>query len=657
MAPWFLAGLLGLAHAGVSVRIVSTGTYEATFSYSPPIAAGSVSVAGSFNGWRKDAFLLAGPDSAGSYSGTLALSSGAYPYKFVVDGQHWVHDPGNPAKEPDGFDGFNSVLWLGVEASTGIFHRQSIEYCEWVPREGLAVLRAHVAAGAVSLRIEGSSDVVMESVGSDLWEALIRPPSAIFSYSFMIDSQPYGRFVFDTTDAPRLDVPGWVADSVFYQIFPERFANGDPSNDPPGAEAWGGTPKLDNFFGGDLDGIRQGLSYIEDLGANALYLNPVFAAPSNHKYDTADYRKIDPAFGGDAAFARLAAALKERGMRVILDGVFNHTGDRFWAFQDAVSSGAASPYARWYTFHDFPVTQSPPNYEAWWGFAQLPKLDTTDPEVRDYLLDTAAYWLNRRASGWRLDVPNEVPHGFWKAFRERARKANPEAYLVGEIWTDGLPWLGGDEFDAVMNYPFRSAVLGYFGSGDLGLDELHQRLQEQRHRYPRASLPAQFNLLGSHDTQRLRNAFKGDLDRLKLAVFFQMTYLGVPVVYYGDEVGLPGEKDPDCRRCFPWKTEDQDRGLFEHYRRLIRIRRSLPELRRGDFKVLLMDPAKDLYVFSRGGVLVALHRGSEPVEVSLDPPSPAASFTDLYSGASYPVSDGRLTLKLGAFQGLVLEAR
>jgi len=640
------------------VRTISTGAYEAAFSYSPPIASSSVSVAGSFNGWKKDAFFLNGPDSAGSFSGVLPLGSGTYPYKFVVDGQRWTQDPGNPAKEPDGFDGFNSVLRIGVEAetSTAPFHRQDIEYCEWARRDGLAVLRVRGgAAGAVVL--VDSTPVVMDAVGPSLWEALIRPSSPVFSYSFMIDSQPYGRFVFDTSNAPRLDVPDWVADAVFYQIFPERFANGDPSNDPPGVEAWGGAPKLDNFFGGDLDGIRQSLSYIEDLGADALYLNPIFAAPTNHKYDTADYKKVDPSFGGDAALGRLTSALKDRGMHVILDGVFNHTGDKFWAFQDVVSSGAASPYARWYTFRGFPVTQAPANYESWWGFAHLPKLDTANPEVRDHLLDVCSYWLNRRTHGWRLDVPNEVPHAFWKAFREKARKANPEAYLVGEIWTDGLPWLGGDEFDAVMNYVFRSAVLGYFGSGDLGLNEFHDRLQEQRRRYPRASLPAQFNLLGSHDTQRLRNAFKGDLEKLKLAVFFQMTYLGAPVIYYGDEVGLPGEKDPDCRRCFPWKAEEQDRGLFEHYRKLIRIRKSLPELRRGDFKAVLVDPAKDVYAFTRDTVLVVLHRGSEPVEVSIDLPAlgKASALADLYGEASYPVSEGKLKVKLGPFQGMVLK--
>jgi len=692
-----LAG--GPCSAGAAAGPADGGGHEVRFSYSPQIGVESVAVAGSFNGWNKDALLLSDPDGDGRYEGSALLEPGRHLYKFVIDGRLWMKDPENSEAEPDGFTGFNSVVTAGSAprrasvpvrsgdgdfAGEAVFHGDGIGYREWVPREGFAVLRLRTAAGdveGVGFIARGRPAVRMKKVytqgAHDVWEVLAAPFEARFEYCFeLIDggrSRVVGKdglsetvlgdggwFVFDKADAPRLDVPEWAMDAVFYQIFPERFFNGDPANDPEGAEPWGAAPKLFNHFGGDLEGVRQRLPYLKELGVTALYLNPIFEAASNHKYDTADYKKIDPRFGDDAVFERLAREARKAGIRIILDGVFNHSGDKHWAFQDLIEKGEGSKYADWYTVHSFPVRPSSPTYECWWGFGHLPKLNTSNPELRAHLLDAAGYWLEKGASGWRLDVPNEVPHGFWKEFRKVVRKKDPEAYIVGEIWQDGTPWLQGDQFDAVMNYVFRSAVLGYFGSGQLGLEDFDRQLAEQRHRYPRAALPAQFNLLGGHDTERIGTVFK-DKAKLKLAVFFQMTYLGAPVVYYGDEAGLPGGKDPDCRRCFPWEEDEQDRELFEHYRKLIALRSSMAVLRRGTFEPVLVDEERDVYAYIRRfqgrTVLGLLHRGETPVE--LDIPLPKAMegtrvLRDLYARKPYPVRGGRLKAVLGPNQGLLL---
>ena len=325
-----------------------------------------------------------------------------------------------------------------------------------------------------------------------------------------------------------------------------------------------------------------------------------------------------------------------------------------------MKKGAASPHAGWYTVRSFPVTQDPPNYACWWGFGHLPKLDTNNPAARRHLLETGTVWLSKGASGWRLDVPNEVPHGFWKEFRKAVRGARPDAYIVGEIWEDGLPWLGGDEMDAVMNYPLRKAVLDFFGPKGGTVREFHETLLEQRHRYPRSSLPVQFNLLGSHDTPRFATVFKDHRPAQTLPVLFQMTYLGAPVIYYGDEVGLAGEKDPDCRRTFPWDPELQDGLLRERYRNLIRLRLRRPELRRGSVEPLLIDEAAGVYAFGRrlgkAASLVVLHRGEEEAEVrlALPPWLRADTLRELTEGGSYLVSEGRLEFMLGPWQGVVL---
>ncbi|MFA6457748.1 MAG: glycoside hydrolase family 13 protein, partial [Bacteroidota bacterium] len=348
------------------------------------------------------------------------------------------------------------------------------------------------------------------------------------------------------------DPPDWVKDAVFYQIFPERFENGDPSNDPPNVLPWGGTPKGNSYFGGDLTGIVKRIPYLTNLGINTLYLNPIFEAQSTHKYNTKDYSRIDPSFGTNETFDTFTSILKSNSIRTVLDGVFNHVGIAHAAFADVVANGPSSKFASWFNIYSYPVhAPNKPNYECWWGYGALPKLMVSNPEVKKYLFDMIALWTGK-IDGWRLDVPNELPHEFWKEFRQLVRSLNTECYIVGELWDDASPWLQGDEFDATMNYRFRSACLEYFAHDTLSTSKFDHHLQVTRELYSHENNLAMQNLLGSHDTERFLTLCKGEVWRMKLAVLFQMTYLGAPMIYYGDEIGMEGGKDPDCRRCMIW---------------------------------------------------------------------------------------------------------
>ena len=419
-------------------------------------------------------------------------------------------------------------------------------------------------------------------------------------------------------------VPLWLKDAVFYQIFPERFANGDTSNDPPGTEPWGGQPTSKNFFGGDLKGIIDHLDYVSSLGVNALYLNPIFQSGSNHKYTTDDYLRIDPAFGDEATFKKLVDECHSRGIRVILDGVFNHTGTGFFAFKDLKENGARSRYAGWYNVYSYPVgPPNKPNYEAWWGYGDLPKLMTNNPEVRNYLFRVTEHWMNLGIDGWRLDVPNEIPHPFWIEWRKLVKSINPDAYIVGEIWDDARPWLQGDQFDGVMNYRFRAACLDFFATGKTNAVQFGRALAELQAMYPGEASGGMQNLLGSHDTERLLTLCRGDKETMKLAWLFQMTYTGAPMVYYGDEIGMMGGKDPGCRGTMIWDKDKQDDSLLGYMESVIRMRREELTLRQGSFEILTADATSNVVSFARKAgnrsCLVILNNSSrqQPVRVPL----------------------------------------
>jgi neopullulanase len=402
--------------------------------------------------------------------------------------------------------------------------------------------------------------------------------------------------------------PDWVKDAIFYQIFPDRFARSVTVPKPRHLDEWGSPPTYHGYQGGDLIGVAEHLDYLADLGASAIYFTPIFQSASNHRYHTHDYEKVDPMLGGTPALRRLVDEAHGRGMRVVLDGVFNHASRGFFYFHDIMENGPNSAYLDWFTIKGFPLhaydSQHAPNYQAWWGLPALPKFNTACPEVREFLWGIGQKWMEFGIDGWRLDVPNEInDDAFWREFRARVRSVNPEAYIVGEVWTDAQRWLKGDMWDAVMNYQFTRACIAFFigeavNEPELRKTSLHpvgaataeafrrniERLLGLYH--PEVSA-VMLNLIGSHDTARFLTLARGDKTALGLAMLFQMTYPGAPSIYYGDEIGMAGGHDPANRGAFPWhRTDTWDTEVLHSFQRLCALRRQRPALRRGSFRFL-----------------------------------------------------------------------
>ncbi|WP_096273915.1 glycoside hydrolase family 13 protein [Paucisalibacillus globulus] len=442
----------------------------------------------------------------------------------------------------------------------------------------------------------------MERTGStsqlDYWSVAVKPEFRRMRYGFRLESIEEVCFyteggIFDEqpTDIAnffcfpyvnKVDVftaPSWVKDTIWYQIFPERFGNGDPSINPKGVLPWGSAePKPNNFFGGDFQGVIDHLDHLEDLGIGGIYFTPIFKAHSNHKYDTIDYMEIDPQFGDKETFRRLVKECHKRGIRVMLDAVFNHSGYYFAPFQDVLKNQEKSRYKEWFHLWDFPVVTEPkPNYDTFAFVSAMPKLNTENPEVREYLLQVARYWVEEfDIDGWRLDVANEVDHAFWRDFRRTVKEVKPDAYILGEIWHDSMPWLQGDQFDAVMNYPFTNSAINFFAKEEISAQKFQDSLVKVQHMYPKNVNEVAFNLLGSHDTPRVLTLANENIDRVKLLYLFQLSFIGSPCIYYGDEIGMSGGQDPGCRACMEWEEENQNRELFTYIKKLIEWRKKDP---------------------------------------------------------------------------------
>ncbi len=442
-------------------------------------------------------------------------------------------------------------------------------------------------------------------------------------------------------------VPDWVQEAVFYQIFPDRFCRSTASRQTSTLpfQPWGTQPDQLGFQGGDLRGILEKLDYLEDLGVTALYLNPIFVSAANHRYHTCDYYQVDPLLGGNQAFRELLDAVHARGMRLILDGVFNHVGRGFWAFHHVLENQQQSLYTDWFHIHGFPVRPyteahgNECNYDAWWGLPGLPKLNHDNPAVRAYLLNVARYWIEFGIDGWRLDVPEEITEpSFWPDFRRVVRQANPEAYIVGEIWGSGQGWLSGDRFDGITNYAFGRAALGFLAHDALPpqpfsisgheirrldavsfAEQIETMVRLHEWRYVLSNL----NYLDSHDMPRIMHLAGADVTAVKLMQGLQMAMPGVPVVYYGTEIGLAGGPDPDCRRAYPWDDSDAwHHDLRAHCQWLIQTRKQHMVLRRGRYAQLLA--AGQVFAFKRflhrELAYVVLNADTVPVTLTLEDP-------------------------------------
>jgi cyclomaltodextrinase / maltogenic alpha-amylase / neopullulanase len=449
--------------------------------------------------------------------------------------------------------------------------------------------------------------------------------------------------------------PAWVADAVFYQIFPDRFAVSPRVAKPFNLEPWHTPPTTHGYKGGDLLGIVEHLDWLTDLGVNALYLNPVFQAVANHRYHTHDYFQVDPILGGNDAFEELLDVCHRRGIRVVIDGVFNHASRGFLQFNDILENGPRSPWIDWFIVRDWPLhaydETHHPNYDAWWGLAALPKFNTDHPQVREFLMRVGEHWARRGIDGWRLDVPQEIKTpGFWEEFRQRIKAINPDLYLVGEVWAEATEWIGdGTRFDGTMNYPLTAAIIS-FVAGDrvdpttdidnpwyvitepLDAAEYANRVDHLLAAYPDHAHLANLNLLDSHDTARILSIASGDRDSVVLGALLLFTFPGAPCVYYGTEIGLPGGRDPDCRRSFPWEEQEQDRELLETFRSLVALRREHPALRSSDYRRVHPTGKRNgqLVAFERRDgdetLLVAVNAGEEDAGVPVGP----GSFTLLW---------------------------
>lgn len=433
-------------------------------------------------------------------------------------------------------------------------------------------------------------------------------------------------------DAP--DTPEWVKQTVWYSIFPDRFRPREGKTG--GTVPFGihhGKPTNDQFYGGDLIGVIDAIPYLKRLGVNGIYFTPIFKAFSAHKYDTEDYFQIDPAFGTNAEFKQMVEACHAAGIKVMLDGVFNHCGWEHPFFQDVVKHGTRSKYhSCFFIDGEKPVVEKlnalgrptkhdkMPNYRTFAMTPVMPKWNTADQVASDYLLSVGTYWVKEYdIDGWRLDVSNEVSHRFWRKFREAVKAVKKDVYLIGENWDDANAWLLGDQFDAVMNYEVSYPIWNFFGPQtpqSLCADAFVHRMSNILTLYPRPVASNMFNLLSSHDTMRLMTRFQNDRRRFRLAYFFLFTLAGSPSIYYGDEIAMEGAHDPDSRRCMIWDEANQDQDMFAFFQSLIRMRRDVEDIRLVD--IVWLETKDQALLYQKGETVFAVNAQETPCTFVLE---------------------------------------
>ena len=423
----------------------------------------------------------------------------------------------------------------------------------------------------------------------------------------------------------------WLQESVVYQIFPDRFHNGDPSIDVEGTGQWGkGKIHKRSIYGGDLRGIIEKLPYLEELGVNLIYLTPIFKSDTNHKYNTEDYFSIDPQFGTLEEAKELVEKAHNLGIKIVFDAVFNHSGSDFFAFKDLIENQQKSKYKEWYFIDSWPVKKAKNKYYTFAnGCDNMPKLNTNNKEVREYLLKVGEFWIKEIGiDGWRLDVCDEVGHEFWREFRKRVKEAKSDAIIIGEIMHEANSFLKGDQLDGIMNYPFKNAIIDFFAKGIINGREFLDIMAENRVLYMDSITKQMWNLIGSHDTKRIYNECDGNINRMKLAIAYQFLYIGVPYIYYGDEIGLDGGDDPENRKCMIWDKEKQNRRLFDFYKNMINIRKNNKVFTFGNFEEVycqdniiafkrVLDKEEVLCIFNNSddSVLININLGMKAVDL------------------------------------------
>ena len=837
MLRTFGAALIALAGIALATHTVAQTAHEFVFDASTlPQVTQRVHIAGSFNGWNRDATPMIA-DGTGKWRTTVTLADGIHYYKFVVNGEQWTNDTASDKEleEPDGHGGVNSAVLIGPDARKLPAVRPGVVESEVLMHDPTSLrdanltdttlrLRLRVQAGSVDratihTKLPGQAPVKstdMSRTGTrlniDEYVGMVEFKEPVKSLEYWIelaDGQAL-RYVVPGAAANQVKLsetpagialsqssfvtPTWARDAVWYQIFPERFRNGDPSNDP--GEIWyerrtrwtnawyktlpGEVAGDENFYlnagnvwqrryGGDLAGVKQKLPYLRQLGINAIYFNPIFEAESMHKYDTADFRHVDDNLGAmdepskaefgasvrtppiahkpvgnrklfeldgtplpdsyvetddpatwrwtksDLIFLDFIAEARKQGFHVVIDGVFNHVGRAHPFFQDVLANGKRSKYADWFAITDwgnevnwrkmddpYSVHGKPGGiqWRAWDALnGHLPAFSKDNvkglaPGPYKHIMDITRRWLapggdpSRGISGWRLDVPGDIPHGFWIDWRKVVKQTNPDAYITGEIWDWAQPWLSGDQFDAVMNYRFAMAVQDFFTDRNDAIppSTFGRRLDEVIYSYPMQVSLVQQNLFDSHDTDRFATMFinpdrsydgqnrlqegageRGYVDRLptaterarqKQAVLFSAAFVGAPMFYYGSEAGMYSSDDPNNRMPMWWKDlEPFDvpeyrfyDDVFAFYQRASAIRLALPVLSRGGYRQVMADDASNVFAFERhfgqdrsSAVYVVMNRSDKARNITLTVDTPSELF-DLASPAIAAVIPADLSM-------------
>ena len=469
-----------------------------------------------------------------------------------------------------------------------------------VKKDDIKEIILHYVDKYISIELKDTRKTVpMKKIASsqfhDYYEAQIRMDMICLRYFFeFTDMQGekayYGNYEFSKEcitnidrmfDCPQnlreeemFEVPEWAANKVVYQIFPSRYA----ASQPVDKELWYKAPITftDNLHG-DIRGIIDHLDYIRDLGIDVIYMTPIFKSDSCHKYDTIDYYQIDPSFGTAEDLRELVQKAHQYGIKVVLDAVFNHTGRDFFAFKDILENKEKSKYLDWYFIDKFPLDNESgqaPNFKCFGYYSGMPKLNLKNPEVEKYVTDVACYWLKEcDIDGWRMDVGDEISHYFWKHFRRAVKAVKKDALIIGEIWHYAGDFLEGDEWDTVMNYPFYLNLIDLLADEKIGVSRFIQNLGYMKGRLNKKCYPLMWNLIDSHDTARFLHLCNNK-QKQHLAAAFQLLMPGMPMIYYGDELAMPGANDPDCRRGMYWDEEYRDNGMLEWYKRLIQVRRT-----------------------------------------------------------------------------------
>ncbi|MEJ2502137.1 MAG: alpha-amylase family glycosyl hydrolase [Gemmatimonadota bacterium] len=662
------------------------------FAYAPPSGAPSIqalAVRGNFNAWGETAMTRR---DDGVWRAYVDLADGTHRYKYFVNGawiddmchsRTWGHAEDGYAVDPsaegcvdDGYGGRNAVVTVGAVPLD--FHHAADDPVFLSVSGGRLAVRFRARTGpVVSATVRSGADTAsahpqLEVGIHTLWRASL--PATATSYSVAVET-PDSTAVFGPYTVPAdpfVSVP-WAERGVAYQVFPDRFWNGDPANDSLGpatdeyhfrdpavaipppvlTEAWDG-PVLEShcchqYFGGDLQGVIDRLDHLEGLGVTAVYLNPIFAAGSVHGYDTFRYTEVAPNYGDSTVLRSLVDAAHARGIRLIWDYVPNHVGIGHWAFQDALTLGEASDYWDWFEFHVPPDSIQAGNgshYAAWWGFGSLPELETTHPDVLEHLLGVAETWTAFGLDGIRVDVPNEIENRaeFFGAWRERVKRLDPDVYLVGEIWERDASWLRGDRFDALMNYPLGHGVVAPFARGDLDGVGAARAMAALYAAYPEAAAGMMFNVVATHDTERILTRLGGGelgatpppatLQRQRLAAALLFALPGMPVTFQGDECAQLGGSEGRHTARYPVQWDRCDAGMVDHYALLGRLKGDLDGLASPVFRAFPAPPS--LLAFLRGepgpGEVLALFNNTAG---SVDLELPDGRWTDAVTGESF----------------------